>query len=892
MEHEQKLVVALLAAVLTAVPAGADVRTWDGGGADSKWATVGNWTPDGYRDRDNLIVLSGAPTSPDVVTANSGGTITLDGSAVVASFSSNLYIGDYSGPCRLDVLNGADVTDTDGCLGRGSNASGTAIINGPGSRWTNVSQLYVGREGTGTLSITDGGVVTNTDGFAGWASDSSGEVTVIGAGSTWTNSLQLFLGQSGTGTLSISGGGAVSNTDGYLGWGSDASGEVTVSGLGSTWTNSGNLFLSYSGTGEMSITDGGAVSNTNGSIGFASDASATATVSGAGSTWTNSGSLIVSNAGTGALHITDGGTVSNTSGEVGCLGGSEGTATVSGAGSTWTNSDDFYVGHAGTGEMSITNGAAVSSARGFLGDDEDSSGVAIVSGAGSTWTNTGVLYYGHEGVLHVGREGTGAMSITNGGAVSNTCGYVAEESSASGEVTVSGAGSTWTNSDSLAVGYLGTGTLSITDGGVVTAAGTLTLGCDSSGDGTVNLEGGSLTAEAMVAGDGAATFNWTGGTLGITGSGGLRMDSTGLLGAIVNIDAGKGLNVAAKTDVRAGVTLAVTGGTLSTGLLDVSGTAQLRSGTITIGDTFSVKDGGELEIAGQDLVLATAPKLQSGCELIFDDTTITTPSLLLPSGASIDLDSGKISVAGGFGNEGVVRMGNTGPAVIRAIILANQGVLMGKGTIQAEVDNRANMVFSGDVFFTEDVKNNEAFALIAVSGGAGATFYEDVINYGEIRVGAGCTATFYGDLTGNGTTGTGTVYLDGDMRPGASPGEMSFDGDVVLGMVASLEAQLAGTAPGTGYDVLDVAADLSLAGTLNVVLIDGFDPALGDTFDLLDWGALDGTFNTVNLPNLDPGLAWNTSELYSDGVIAVVPEPATLILLAVGGLALIRRKQE
>ena len=47
---------------------------------------------------------------------------------------------------------------------------------------------------------------------------------------------------------------------------------------------------------------------------------------------------------------------------------------------------------------------------------------------------------------------------------------------------------------------------------------------------------------------------------------------------------------------------------------------------------------------------------------------------------------------------------------------------------------------------------------------------------------------------------------------------------------------------------------MSLAGTLKVSLIGGFSPTLGDSFDILDWGTLSGTFSTLQLPAR--GITW------------------------------------
>jgi len=45
------------------------------------------------------------------------------------------------------------------------------------------------------------------------------------------------------------------------------------------------------------------------------------------------------------------------------------------------------------------------------------------------------------------------------------------------------------------------------------------------------------------------------------------------------------------------------------------------------------------------------------------------------------------------------------------------------------------------------------------------------------------------------------------------------------------------------------------------------------------------------MPDLGGGLSWDTSNLYTTGAIGVVPEPATLALLTLGGLAILRRSR-
>ncbi|HEY3394101.1 MAG TPA: hypothetical protein VGK58_15415, partial [Lacipirellulaceae bacterium] len=149
-------------------------------------------------------------------------------------------------------------------------------------------------------------------------------------------------------------------------------------------------------------------------------------------------------------------------------------------------------------------------------------------------------------------------------------------------------------------------------------------------------------------------------------------------------------------------------------------------------------------------------------------------------------------------------------------------------------------------------------------------FYDDVINNGEIRTSTNGFTVFFGSASGSGTfTGTGTVNFEGDLSPGSSPAAVSFAGDVVLGPDSTLQIELGGTAAGTQYDQINVAGELTLGGTLEISLINGFTPSAGQSFDILNWGSLSGAFSLVALPSLE-GLAWDTSQL-ATGILSVAP---------------------
>jgi len=142
--------------------------------------------------------------------------------------------------------------------------------------------------------------------------------------------------------------------------------------------------------------------------------------------------------------------------------------------------------------------------------------------------------------------------------------------------------------------------------------------------------------------------------------------------------------------------------------------------------------------------------------------------------------------------------------------------------------------------------------------------------------------TFTGDLVNDG----------GTICPGSSPGITTVEGNVLLNS-GSLEIELAGLLRGDQYDAFVVTGTLTPGGTLQVRLLDAFTPELGDTFDILDWGALAGSeFDTVDVPVLSGGLDWDVSKLYDTGEIYVTPEPTTFMLLTLGGLTLIQKRKK
>jgi T5SS/PEP-CTERM-associated repeat protein len=169
----------------------------------------------------------------------------------------------------------------------------------------------------------------------------------------------------------------------------------------------------------------------------------------------------------------------------------------------------------------------------------------------------------------------------------------------------------------------------------------------------------------------------------------------------------------------------------------------------------------------------------------------------------------------------------------------------------------------------------------------GMTVFSDghvILGNSTIQMGSAGTATV--DATRGGT-------FDVSHRNDGTNIGNTINGNLTLGSTTATTVHLASD---TDYANLHVTNTLTVAGTLQVVLDGAYSPTNGKSFDLFDWGQtgdLTTTFSNVDftLAPLATGLSWDTQNLYTQGIIAVVPEPAALSLLAVGGLLALRRRR-
>ena len=205
-------------------------------------------------------------------------------------------------------------------------------------------------------------------------------------------------------------------------------------------------------------------------------------------------------------------------------------------------------------------------------------------------------------------------------------------------------------------------------------------------------------------------------------------------------------------------------------------------------------------------------------------------------------------------------------------------VIFASGSSQPNVDLVADRTVSAVTFgapFT--LQNNTLRVLsgnVTVDDAAVATIESDLVaetadhalrklGPGTLLVNgnAGQTVVKAGTLGGDGSFDHLTVEGGATLAPGASAGVLTVDQSFTLEEGSTLEIELGGTDNGDQqnpeFDQLLVGGLASLSGgTLEVLLIDSFEPGHTDQFPILSATLGFDNFADADLPDLEPGLEW------------------------------------
>ncbi|MBA4107867.1 MAG: hypothetical protein C0485_19210 [Pirellula sp.] len=911
-----------IAAVLFVMPAFAATWTWDGGAGNDNWTNGQNWVGDvGPANNGTAdIVFSGTtrltPNLPvnwsinSLTFNNTAGSFDLMsspqsnltiGAGGIATFAANRQTFDHllelrapqtwttapnSGGLTLvfwaPVLNGGHLLTM--------NVEGGSIVLGG----TLKGSGGLTKEGLGDLVLNPFVIAAGNNSYTG--------TTIVNAGQLYLSGHELLTSIPGELRIGDGGGTAI---DSVLNqnhnqiansasvsiaptgaWAlSNFSEAITNLDIVSTGVANGASVSMTSGTltllGNLTMTGGSVTASAGGKLLLTSAISTNTTNIAA-----TIGSDLDLNAGARVLTVDDGAVLHdlNVSGVVsngaivkngtGAL--RLGAANTFGGGTT-LNEGTIIIGHdaaLGTGALTVNGGTlrADGGAR-TIANPLTLNASFTVDGASDLALNTIVTFVGD-----ITKNGVGALTFAQPGVIGGALAVNAGVARFDSDVTIAGA---LTNSGTV---LIATGTLAANGAGL-------------NNQGSLALAGGTLAGNGTVVNNGLVSGSGT-----IDGAGGFTNNAQLVVsgGNLTLAKAGANAN-AGEIEVQAGRQLQLYGGTLTnTGTVDLGGgivagaanfsniTGGIVSGRGTISAPMT-NAGGTLRAVGGTLHVTSAfansgvIRLDDAAGLaggaitnagrIQGDGTIAN-SLTNAAGGSIRVDVGNtLFFRGAFAaNVGELNLQGGTLDFAGAVTNSAAGFIAGRGALYTGgLTNSGQMAFSGGLADIHgDVTLTAGARVVTSSAGTVTTFFDDMVHNGlTIFTAASASTVFFGNQSGAGSfTGTGTVYYIGDLRPGSSPGTVSYAGSVVLGSATTLAIELGGSASAQ-YDQIHVTGGLSLGGDLEVSFINGFSPTAGQTFNILDWGSLSGTFSVLDLPALGRGLAWNTSTLYSSGVLSV-----------------------
>ncbi|MBT9456701.1 MAG: PEP-CTERM sorting domain-containing protein [Burkholderiaceae bacterium] len=893
-------------------------QTWDGGtggmaitgGMDQQYdLTLSNKVV--YKLLDSTSI-SDDPNSTVSLTINSassystGGSLTLGGGFPSSSGTINVRGADSSfivgtdlslgdlGTGTLLIDTGASASSK--TLNMGKSGTAKLTVDGAGSSFSVVDASYSNSD----VIVSGGGMFTATGNMGpGFVSGVDSSVTVKGAGSLFKVLKGFYLGTRGNGLMQLSNGATTDINNLFIGDNSTGGfGVLEATGLGSTLKAqrvSGNAgLLNVSNGAKFQVSDWM-------NIGQAGDSSFVAAVGGGDALLSVTKTLTVGSAGAGRLDVLGGGMadvgqlVIGNLGVVNLQGGTlrVGSLTMGGA-LNWESGTLSFTANTKSSDIAFLGGAPLISAGKTLkgeGEIRVSPGYSLGLDGGNLQAASFVI--DAQAAATVGSfSNLSAAKITNQGSLALAGGRVegalVNNAEMLGSGTIAGSGGFRNNGHFDQTGFLELGNTGLnenTGSWNLQSGKTLTLRDSTlTNRGTMNFDAAKIDAAGL---SGGSFVNAAGGTISGNGLISVPFQNDGRL----IVEAGTfALNYAVKNNGQMllnSIDASVTGNTVTNwgrieGLGQISntlnniGTINAKGGTLTLSSTLSN--------AGTGIVSASR------------DATLFAANGMTPNAGKIQLSGGTLD-NGGF-----------------ALTNAPGGIISGYGDLRSGLlSNNGKILLSGGSSTIYADILSAAASQVILSGNSNSTFYGnvDVQNGAELRVSTGSVATFFGTVqqrTGAKFSGAGAKRFEGTLTVGASPGLGSDEGDVEFGDSSTYLAEIGGISACTllcgsddavknsSFDKYIVAGNLSLNGTLKLTSWNGFVAQKGQSFDLLDWGTLTGTFADIDATGfkLAAGTALDYSQLYTSGTISVtaVPEPESYALMLAGlGLLAWRRRQ-
>jgi T5SS/PEP-CTERM-associated repeat protein len=456
--------------------------------------------------------------------------------------------------------------------------------------------------------------------------------------------------------------------------------------------------------------------------------------------------------------------------------------------------------------------------------------------------------------LNVGSFGTGTLVIDSG-LVQSAAGTIAVDNAARGIATVDGSNSRWTNTGDLQVGELGHAELNILNGGQVSnsrgdiggAASVVTV----DGTGSKWSSSSDLSLGSPVASPNSGLLHIQNGGEVVNAAASLAIAESST--ATVTVD-GANSKWTSSGDLKVGeagsASVSVTGGSRVTSNKGSLGVQKGSSGVMTVagaGSIWSIGQHLEVGQAGRGSLV-----IESGGSVDALTANIGSPTT---SAVAVDGAGSTLNVANGI-SVGSIN-GSATAAVTGGGLVTSTFTAVSAGPINGSVlidgpgsrwSTTSQFLLSTGFFF------DPGPGLVTVSDG------------GVLSAAGGMQIGPLGTVHGDGTI-IANVVSNGTVAPGTSPGALHITGNYSQSSTGKLDL---GIASSVSFDKLRITGNATLGGTLAVALESGYIPTGVRSFDVLDWtGSLTGTFSSIELPALGGSLAWDTSQLYTTGVLSV-----------------------
>ena len=403
--------------------------------------------------------------------------------------------------------------------------------------------------------------------------------------------------------------------------------------------------------------------------------------------------------------------------------------------------------------------------------------------------------------------------------------------------------------------------------------------------------GAGLGVERLIVTDPIGAVGIAGGTLTLA-------DGIEMLGAVedVSISAPVTLGATQAWAIGSGGSLTISGDLAGSSALTKSGPGLLvLNGTSPFGGTIEVT-GGTLELSGggwaqgyvggaSDITIREGATVVNVNAHSFGNTNSANRSLVIDGGTFLlaketyvrDVEMTEGWIDNTVGGSGDIRSRSGGSVVtVRAAdessviassyssvgsttFVVEDGAAASDLTVSGALTNSGFVRKDGDGRMTMGGINSHTGGVEVMTGRLAVT--------GSLAVGDAVLVDGGSTLEGTGSV-NGVVTQQGGLEAGVDGVAVFSIGTLDQDPTAVTTMELGGVTPGSGYDQIQVTGSADLSGTLNVLLIGGFEPLVGDFFDVVVAGGRTGSFSTYNLPPLSGGRSWEVTEdpLGSPGV--------------------------